>query len=630
MMEPVTASLRKIIPLVVFLAGLIFISVVYLQFNHDLKKEVVKTSIQLVQHKMESLQRSINNALSESNWDKAEKELLAITYDASITELFLVSKSGQIILANKLSLKNSRYNDQQVQLYYKNNVMKPVIKNINDKEIIAIYPVSSPLKGGEFRSQIYGILYLKYNLKSINAQYQSILYRNIWILFVLMILMFIGISIALHLFVVHPIEFLTSVIRQQRKPDAPVSIELKGKGEIAILASEFNKREQLICRQFEQIKENEALLQRAQEMTHVGIYKRELHSIEMIWSDEIYRILELNKNTIKTTYNTYKDCIHPSDRNRYSSLQSSLISKPSPYQIEYRIVRPDKSIRFIREQGEIKEVPEKNQLNLVSVIQDVTEQEQAKNFIERSSAVIFRWKAEENWPVDFVTRNISQFGYTRQDFISNQIKYNNIIHPEDRDRVSQEVSRYSKENKDHFIQEYRIITHDGEIRWVDDRTTIERNASGEVLFYIGIILDISHTKQIENEYQALGAVVSNSFNEVYIFDKESLQFTYINDSAEKNIGYSLNEMMHMTPIDITPEITAEQFLSLIKPLEDKSEKEIVLETIYRRKNSTDYLVEVHLQLMTYKEREQYIATILDINDDRLKHGNHIIADNEIL
>lgn len=134
-MRPVTASLRKIIPLVILLAGLIFISAVYLQFNHDLKKEAVKTSIRLVQHEMESLQRSIDNALSENNWDKAEKELLAITYDPSITQLFLISRNGQIIFANKLSLKNSRYNDQQVQLYYKNNEMKPFIKSINEKKL---------------------------------------------------------------------------------------------------------------------------------------------------------------------------------------------------------------------------------------------------------------------------------------------------------------------------------------------------------------------------------------------------------------------------------------------------------------------------------------------------------------
>ncbi|MCK5663121.1 MAG: PAS domain-containing protein, partial [Thiotrichaceae bacterium] len=560
-------------------------------------------------------------ALSENNWDKAEKELLAITDDPSITQLFLISRNGQIIFANKRSLKNSRYNDQQVQSYYKNNMMKPFIKSINDKKIVAIYPVSSAHEGGEFRSHIPGVLYLNYNLKSINAQYQSILYRDIWILFILMILMLIGINMVLHLFVVRPIESLSYAIRQERKPDAPMSIKIKGKGEIAILTSEFNKREQLICRQFKQIKENEALLQRAQEITHVGIYKRELQSNEMIWSDEMYRILELNKNTTKTTYNVYKDCIHSSDRKRYSTLQNSLIAKHSPYQIEYKIVRPDKSIRVIREQGEIKEAPEKNQLNLVSVIQDITEQEQTKSFIESSPAVIFRWKAEENWPVDFVTENISQFGYTRQDFISNQVKYNNIIYPEDRDKVTQEVSQYSKENKDHFIQEYRIITHDGDIRWIDDRTTIERNASGEVLYYTGIILDITHTKQIESEHQALGVIVSNSLNEIYIFDKESLQFTYINDSAEKNIGYSLNEMMHMTPIDIAPQISAEQFLSVIKPLEDESQKEIVLETSFRRKNRKDYFAEIHLQLMTYKEREQYIATVLDVSAYRFKHGN---------
>lgn len=612
-MQPVSTSLRKIIPSILLLASLIFIAAAYLQINYNLKKEVVKTSIVHVQQIMEAMQRSINNALSENNWEKAEKELLAITHDVSIDKLYLVSSSSKIILSNKLSLKNKQYSDKHLQLFFKEGAMKPVINNINNKEIIAVYPVVSPLKSGEFRSRVLGALYLKYSLNNIMTQYQSIFQRNIWILFLIMALTLLGVTIALNVLVVNPIEFLSRSIRRERDLKKPLLIDIQGRGEFSVLANEFNIREQLISQQFEQIREKEILLQRAQEVTHVGISKRELHSSKMIWSEELYCILDRTEDIIAATSDAFETCIHPADRDRYSTLLRQLIAKPSAYQIEYRIVRPDNGIRFIREQGEIKEIAEQKQLNLVSVIQDITDQEQAKNLIETSPAVLFHWKAEQNWPVDFVTQNISQFGYTREDFISGQIKFNDIIHPDDRDKVAREVIQYTQENSDHFTQEYRIITHDGKVRWVDVRTTIERSASGEVFYYSGIIIDITHVKQIENEHEALGKIVRDSLNEIYIFDKESLQFTYINRAAEKNIGYTLDEMERMTPIDIEPEISAEEFLSLIKPLEENPHIEVVYETTHRRKDGSDYFIEVHFQLMNYKDREQYLAILLDIS-----------------
>lgn len=612
-MQPVSTSLRKIIPSILLLASLIFIAAAYLQINYNLNKEVVKTSIYHVQKIMEAMQRSINNALTENNWEKAEKELLAITYDVSIDKLYLVSSSRKIILSNKLSLKNKQYSDKYLQLFFKESAMKPVINNINNEEIIAVYPVVSPLKNGEVRSRVLGAIYLKYSLNNIMTQYQSIFQRNIWVLFLIMALTLLGVTIALNVLVVNPIEFLSRSIRRERDLKKPVIIDIQGRGEFSILANEFNIREQLICQQFEQIREKEILLQRAQEVTHVGISKRELHSSKMIWSEELYRILDRTEDIIAATYDAFEACIHPADRDRYSILIRQLIAKPSAYQVEYRIVRPDNSIRFIREQGEIKEIAEKNQLNLVSVIQDITDQEQAKNFIETSPAVLFRCKAEKNWPVDFVTQNISQFGYTREDFTSGQIKFNDIIHPDDRDKVNREVIQYTQGNSDHFTQEYRIITHDGKVRWVDDRTTVERSASGEVFYYTGIIIDITHVKQIENEHEALGKIVRDSLNEIYIFDKESLQFTYINRAAEKNIGYTLDEMERMTPIDIEPGISAEEFISLIKPLEENPHIEVVYETTHRRKDGSDYFIEVHFQLMNYKGREQYLAILLDIS-----------------
>ncbi len=117
--------------------------------------------------------------------------------------------------------------------------------------------------------------------------------------------------------------------------------------------------------------------------------------------------------------------------------------------------------------------------------------------INDSPVTIFIWKPEEGWPVEFVSGNVSQFGYSSEDFLSGKLKYEDIIHPDDIEHVNREVKEYSKTHVDNFIQEYRILTASGETRCIDDRTIIRRDEAGNIKYYEGIILDISQRKLSE-------------------------------------------------------------------------------------------------------------------------------------
>jgi PAS domain S-box-containing protein len=126
--------------------------------------------------------------------------------------------------------------------------------------------------------------------------------------------------------------------------------------------------------------------------------------------------------------------------------------------------------------------------------------------VNRSPAVAFLWRAAENWPVEFVSDNIQQFGYTPEDFTTQRVLYAAIIHPDDLDRVATEVAQYSSEKgRTEFVQEYRVITKTGEVRWIDDRTWIRRDASGTITHYQGIVLDITERKRAEEEAQRRAA-----------------------------------------------------------------------------------------------------------------------------
>jgi PAS domain S-box-containing protein len=131
------------------------------------------------------------------------------------------------------------------------------------------------------------------------------------------------------------------------------------------------------------------------------------------------------------------------------------------------------------------------------------ELDQANLVVENSPATLFRWRNAEGWPVEFATQNVIQFGYTPEQLLTAEVPYASIIHPEDLEWVAREVREHTESGRDRFQQEYRIVTADGAIRWIDDRTVIERDEQGRATHYQGIVIDITERKRAAEKVRRL-------------------------------------------------------------------------------------------------------------------------------
>lgn len=123
---------------------------------------------------------------------------------------------------------------------------------------------------------------------------------------------------------------------------------------------------------------------------------------------------------------------------------------------------------------------------------------------------------------------------------------------------------------------------------------------------------IADRQQAERRESAFGRILDESLNEIYMFDSETLRFVQVNRGARDNLGYSMNELRQLTPLDLKPEFTPESFGQLLRPLRSGGKGQVQFTTMHRRKDGSLYGVEVYLQLSNLETPPLFVAIVLDI------------------
>ncbi len=180
----------------------------------------------------------------------------------------------------------------------------------------------------------------------------------------------------------------------------------------------------------------------------------------------------------------------------------------------------------------------------------------AKVIIDNSPVVLFRRLAGEQPRLVYVSDNIRQMGYTPEDFIEEKILFREIVYPDDMDRVAEEIQQYAEEDAEEYTQFYRIRTKDGQIRWVEDQTSVVRDAEGNKIFNQGLLVDITSRKLAEDEVrkseEKFRRIVETA-GEGFILMDEDLTIIDVNEAYCRMLGYTREEILGKTPLDLASE-----------------------------------------------------------------------------
>lgn len=110
-------------------------------------------------------------------------------------------------------------------------------------------------------------------------------------------------------------------------------------------------------------------------------------------------------------------------------------------------------------------------------------------------------------------------------------------------------------------------------------------------------------------------VLDRTHDCVFMFDPETLLFTYVNQGGQDQVGYTTEEFLQMTPASIKPDFTEETFRKIITRLTEGEPKSLFLQTVHQHKNGTRIPVEIHLQYITPDHNSAcFVAIVRDISE----------------
>jgi PAS domain S-box-containing protein len=280
---------------------------------------------------------------------------------------------------------------------------------------------------------------------------------------------------------------------------------------MAGVIQDVTERQELI----EELIHNERLYKQAQSISHMGNWSWDTDTDEMIWSDEMYQIYELDEKIDHVALLVTR--VHLDDRQEITETIDNTLKTLEPYDMNYRIVLPDGRIKTLNAKGR---VIGQNKKQLIGTLQDITIQKvyekqlnEYKDFIEKITNVapsLIRSYNINTGEYLFVNNAFETLlGYPPSRLTEGGLSFiTSLVHPDDREQLLEQSAKTLKQVNSEprpavesvTEYKYRLRNSKGEYRWFQTYETIfERNESGDIETVINISIDITDKETAERD-----------------------------------------------------------------------------------------------------------------------------------
>ncbi len=211
----------------------------------------------------------------------------------------------------------------------------------------------------------------------------------------------------------------------------------------------------------ENLRESEHSLAEAQRIAHLGNWNLDLVNNILSWSDEIYRIFEIDPKKFGATYEAFLGAIHPDDREKANLAYTESVKNRTPYEIEHRLLMQDGRIKYVVEKCETYYDENGKPVRSVGTVHDITERKKAEEEVRQLNAELEQRVQQRTAQLASANKELEAFSYSVSHDLRSPLRaidgFSNILLEDYAGRLDDEGKRLVGIVRDNTIRMARLI-----------------------------------------------------------------------------------------------------------------------------------------------------------------------------
>jgi PAS domain S-box-containing protein len=328
--------------------------------------------------------------------------------------------------------------------------------------------------------------------------------------------------------------------------------------------------------------------------------------------------------------------IHPEDSMQFEAGLQYAVQHATEWEYEGRLLLEDNQIKWFK--GIARPTETHHEIVFNGILLDITAQKLAEEKLQHNEerfelAMLGANDGLWDWDLNNDTVYLSQrwkqmLGYEEHEIGDSTQEFYQRIHPNDLEMVQHQIEQYLSKQIDHYEVTLRLQHKNGHYVWILTRGIAVWDEDKPYRF-VGTHIDLTEQKQAEQtiiqseaklqqavyELDQFKTTLDMNLDCVLMFESDTLSFIYANQGAIRQLGYEEEEFWQMTPLDLEPETSEEEFQQLIDPLLHGDLAALTVQRFYQHKEGHWIPFEVSLQHIQIDEgRQRFVAIARDIRE----------------
>ena len=325
----------------------------------------------------------------------------------------------------------------------------------------------------------------------------------------------------------------------------------------------------------EKLQRSEAYLSEAQRLSHTGSFGRNVSSGEIHWSEETYRIFEIDRS-INPTLELLFERIHLDDRHHLQQTIDRATNERTDFDVECRFLRPDGSVKYLHVVAQAFEHAS-GELEFVGAVTDITAAKRAGEALRRSESYLAEaqrlthtgsgvWSVP-GWDALYLSEEWYRiYGFDPKLGLSAWTDRLQRMHPEDQAKVQEAKDRATNEKSDYEV-DHRIVLPDGTVKYTHTVGHPVLNASGDVEQFVCTMMDITAMREAEDKIREsegeLRQILDFAPQQLAVLGPDGTRI-YANKANLDFFGFTLEEWQSADPPSLVHPDDFERAVSLFQ------------------------------------------------------------------